>query len=105
MPSPLRHLVLFSFCPDLTSEAVAEAVERFSDLAASIEEVRCYEWGNEVSPEGLAQGYTHCFLLSFDDAAGRDRYLVHPLHLAFVDSIRPLLTQALVADFVDQGKR
>lgn len=103
MTNPLRHVVLFTFRPDLDADKISEAVGKFSALAREIDVVRQFEWGENVSPEGLGQGYTHCFFLSFDDAAARDEYLNHPAHQIFVAYVQPLLAQALVVDFSDQG--
>lgn len=99
MSQPLRHLVLFSFRDELSAEEVSQAVARFAALPSQIPAVQAFEWGENVSPEDLNHGYTHCFLLTYADAAARDAYLVHPAHEAFVDFIKPLLTQALVVDF------
>ena len=40
--------------------------------------IRDYEWGTNVSPEGMAQGFTHCFLLTFASAADRDASIGPP---------------------------
>lgn len=61
--------------------------------------MRGFEWGTNVSPENLANGFTHCFIVSFDDAAGRDVYLPHPAHKAFVAMAGQLIEKALVVDF------
>jgi ABC-type glycerol-3-phosphate transport system permease component len=50
----------------------------------------------DVSPEGIAHGYTHCFLLTFASATDRDAF---PAHQAFVASLQPVLEQALVIDY------
>ena len=78
----IRHLVLVRFDPG-TPEAERDAV--FADLAAlrgTVPGLRAFAGGPNVSPEGLAQGYTHAFTVEFDDAAARDAYLVHPAHQA-----------------------
>jgi hypothetical protein len=51
------------------------------------------------SPEGLAQGFTHCFLVTFQSTADRDAYLPHAAHQAFVAKIKPVLEKALVVDY------
>ena len=38
-------------------------------------------------------------MLSFDDAAGRDTYLPHPAHLAFVERLKTVLAAVLVIDY------
>jgi hypothetical protein len=95
----LRHIVLFRFRADVPAAQVDALVAAFAALPAVIDAVRTLEWGLDNSPEALAQGFTHGFVLTFADAAGRDRYLQHPAHLAFVAQVKPALAQALVFDF------
>ncbi|WP_294001390.1 Dabb family protein [Sphaerotilus sp.] len=99
----LRHLVLLKFKPDTTPAAIADITAAFHALPAAIDTVRALESGTDVSPEGLARGYTHAFLLTFDDAAGRDHYLPHPAHQAFVARLQPLLDDVLVLDYTTSG--
>ena len=99
----LRHVVLFAFQATADRTAVAEAEAAFAQLPRQIDLIRDYEWGTNVSPEGIAQGFTHCFLLTFASAADRDAYLVHPAHQAFVASLQPVLEKALVIDYWVHG--
>lgn len=95
----IRHLVLLRFKPEATAPQVAAIVDAFAALREQIGGVRTLEHGTDVSPEGLARGYTHAFLLSFDDAAARDAYLPHPAHQAFVAQLQPALAEVLVFDY------
>ncbi|MFM7851875.1 MAG: Dabb family protein, partial [Flammeovirgaceae bacterium] len=45
------------------------------------------------------QGFTHCFLVTFRDEAGRAAYLPHAEHLKFVDLVKPRLEGVLVVDY------
>ena len=95
----LRHIVLFAFKATSTPEEIAAICTHFARLPQEIEVVRGFEWGLDVSPEGIQQGFTHCFLLTFDSAGDRDTYLVHPAHQAFVAAGSPHFSQALVVDY------
>ncbi|HEY9103643.1 Dabb family protein [Chitinimonas sp.] len=95
--APLRHIVLFAFKP---GAPLADLLAQFAALPAQIAEIRSYEHGTDVSPENLAQGYTHVFLLTFDDAADLGLYLNHPAHVAFVGEVQPWLEKALVFDYL-----
>jgi Stress responsive A/B Barrel Domain len=96
----LRHVVLFAFKPTATRTDIAKIEAAFAALPRQIREVRGFEWGTNVSPENLANGFTHCFVVTFADAAGRDAYLPHPAHKAFVAMAGPSIDKALVVDFV-----
>lgn len=100
--SVLRHVVLFKFKDTSTPEQIKEVENAFSALKGKINTIIDYEWGTNVSPENLAQGFTHCFLVSFKDAAGRDFYLPHSAHKEFGKILGPHLDKALVVDFVSK---
>ena len=95
----LRHLVLFKYQPHASPAAIAALEAAFCALAQQVPTLRALEWGADVSPEGLAKGFQRAFLLSFDDAAGRDAYLPHPAHQTFVAQAQPLLEDVLVIDY------
>jgi hypothetical protein len=95
----LRHVVLFAF-NDAAGPADIRAVEHaFAALPRQIAEIDAFEWGTDVSVEHLADGYTHCFLVTFASASDRDSYLVHAAHQAFVARLQPHLARALVIDY------
>lgn len=58
-----------------------------------------FEWGTDNSPEGLAQGFSHCFLVTLKSEKDRDAYLPHAAHQKFVEKMKPLLDKALVVDY------
>ncbi len=95
----LRHVVLFGFKPEASGAQIADVTERFRALKALIPGVEAFECGTDVSPEGLGQGHTHCFTLTFASEAARDAYLPHPHHQAFVAWIGPIVAKALVVDY------
>lgn len=96
----LRHVVLIKFKEDATPAQVKEVEDAFSALPGKIRSIVSYEWGTNISPENLAQGFTHCFLVTFKNAADRDGYLVHPAHKDFGKILGPYKDKVLVIDFV-----
>ncbi len=98
--APYRHVVLFKFKDSATADQVRGLENAFADLAKKIDSVRSFEWGTNVSPEGLNEGFTHCFLVTFDNKAGLDSYLPHAAHQAFVARLKPLLDKVCVVDYV-----
>ena len=95
----LRHVVLFKFKPDATKEQIHEIEAAFAKLPTKIDVIKSFEWGTDNSPEMLAQGYTHCFLVTFADEKGREVYLPHPEHKKFVELALPRVESALVVDY------
>jgi hypothetical protein len=99
----LRHVVLIRFKEDAPPAAIRGVEAAFVALKDKIEAIEALEWGTNCSPEGKAQGFTHCFFLTFASAAERDAYLPHPDHQAFSTLLRPQVDQVLVVDYVPGG--
>ena len=95
----LRHAVFFSFKEESSEEDVAGVVDAFRELPSKISEIIDFEWGPNNSPEGLDDGFTHCFLLTFANEAGRAAYLPHEAHKAFGDVLRPHMAKVFVIDY------
>ena len=95
----LRHVVMFKFKDSATPEQIKEVEEAFAALPKKIPTILDFEWGTNNSPEGLNQGLTHCFLLTFKDDAGRKVYLPHPAHKAFGKLLHPILDKVVVIDY------
>lgn len=97
--SVLRHVVLFGFKPTSSPEDVQKIVEAFGALKGKISEIKDFEWGVNSSPEGLNQGLTHAFTVTFHSDADRDAYLPHPAHKEFVELLGPHLDKVTVLDY------
>ena len=95
----LRHIVLLSFTETATPTRLQAIEQAFAALSPESAEIKGFEWGTDVSVEHLADGYTHCFLVTFASASDRDTYLVHPAHQAFAAGLQPHLAKALVIDY------
>ena len=98
----IRHVVHFKFKTEATTEQIKKVTNEFAALKGKIDVIQSLEWGTDISPEGLGKGYTHCWLVTFKNAADRDAYLIHPAHKAFVEILKPVLDDALVVDFSPQ---
>jgi lysophospholipase L1-like esterase len=96
--SVVRHIVLFQFKESVPQAEVDSIFKAFNQLPEKIDVITSLESGTNVSPENLAQGYTHAFIVSFASEKDRDTYLPHPAHKAFVKTIDGKLEQVLVFD-------
>ena len=97
--APLFHVVHFKFKAGATPEQIQKVEKEFAALKTKIEVVQTLDAGTNVSPEGLADGFTHCWVLTFKNEKDRDTYLHHPAHVAFVEILKPVLEKPLVVDF------
>ena len=92
----MKHVVICAFIDGLDPSAI---IADFASLATTVPSVQALEHGPNVSPEGLDDGFTHCFTVTFANAAARDEYLVDPAHVAFVERFQPTLAKILVIDY------
>lgn len=95
----LRHAVFFKFKDGSSDDDVEKVVAAFDALPKKINSITGYERGKNVSKLGFDDGFTHCFLLTFRDEAGRAKYLPHPDHKAFGAVLRPHLDKVFVVDY------
>ncbi|WDQ19334.1 Dabb family protein [Rhodopirellula sp. P2] len=95
----LRHVVMFGFKETSSAAEVQVVVDAFRNLPNEIPEISGFEFGTNNSPEGLNDGLTHCFLVTFESEADREAYLPHPAHKAFVEVLKPHLEKVVVIDY------
>jgi len=99
--SSYRHIVIFKFKADASAEKVQGVIEAFKALPAKLPAIQAFEWGTNVSPEGLDQGFTHVFTLTFASKEALEKqYLHEPAHQEFVAMLDGVLEKALVVDYV-----
>lgn len=92
-------MVLFKFKDSSTPADVKKIEEAFKALPKKIKTITAFEWGTNNSPEGLNQGLTHCFFVSFASEKDRNDYLPHPDHKAFVEIAGPHIDKVTVVDY------
>ena len=96
----LRHVVMFQFKEGTTPEQIKAIEDKFRSLPARIPEIKQFEWGTIVGNRGANDGLTHCFLVTFENAAGREVYLPHPAHKEFVKLVGPSVEKVKVIDYI-----
>ena len=95
----LRHVVMFKFKDTATPANIKTVEDAFAQLPKKITTIKSYEWGINSSPEGLNQGLTHCFILTFTSDKDRNDYIVNPAHKEFGKILGPFLDKVTVVDF------
>ncbi len=99
----VRHIVLFAYKEIARLDDIKELHRRFTALPGLIKEIEAFEWGINISPENLNEGYTDAYVLTFGNLQRRDSYLIHPDHQAFSAFAGPLLEKVLVFDYETEG--
>jgi len=95
----LRHVVMFGFKESSSDAEIQKVVDAFAALPQKIPQIADFEYGTNNSPEGLNDGLTHCFLVSFESEEDRSIYLPHPAHKEFVEILKPHLEKVVVIDY------
>lgn len=98
-PGNVRHIVAFKFKEGTTGQQIAAMEKDFRALQTKIPGIVSFEHGENNSPEGLDQGFTHVYVVTFKNEKARDAYLPHPKHKEFVGILKPILEDVFVVDF------
>jgi len=98
--SVYRHVVMFQFKEEVSKTQITEVEDAFMALPGEIDTIVDIEFGTNVSPEGLNDGLTHCFLVTFKNKAGLEVYLPHAAHQKFVELVKARLEKVMVIDYV-----
>lgn len=96
----LRHVVLFKFKESATRNDINKIENAFRILATEqVPQVRSFEAGVHLGKESLNQGFTHAFVLTFDNEQDRDTYMAHDHHKAFVRLQQGIVDNKIVLAF------
>ena len=95
----LKHVVLFTFKASSSKASVDSVVKAFNHLYGTVPQVKNMEWGLNMSPEHLDQGFTHCFSLTFSNEKDLADYQLHPAHKAFQTILKPHMDKVFVVDY------
>ncbi|MGL6415505.1 Dabb family protein [Aeromonas veronii] len=99
----IRHILLIAFKPGTQSARIDAVRNAFLAIPHQVSGVIAVEWGENDSPEGRDDGFTHSVLMTFADEAARQRYLPHPDHDALKAIFRPVLERIIVLDYTLQA--
>lgn len=87
---PTRHIVLIKVRPDVPERDVQQAFDALAALKGQIPGLIGFTAGPNNSPEGRTLGFTHGFVMDFQDAAARDAYLPDPRHREAASGLRAI---------------
>lgn len=95
----VKHIALLKFKAGTSQEQIDQLFDQLLDVTETIPGIEDYVSGVNSSPEGLNQGFTHGFIMTFTDAAARDAYLPHPEHERLKAVLLPHVDSVIVFDF------
>ena len=95
----VRHFGMFQFKDGISASQIDNCFAEMKGMIGKIPGLLAMENGPYESGEGLNDGFTHGFIMSFDTPASRDAYLPHPEHERVRDIVVPCLERVVVFDF------
>jgi hypothetical protein len=95
----VKHVALLKFKEGTTPEQIDDVFSQLLDVSENVPGIDDYVSGPNNSPEGLSEGFTHGFVMTFHDAAARDAYLTHTDHERFKSNALPVIDKVIVFDF------
>ncbi|OJD35616.1 stress responsive a b barrel domain-containing protein [Diplodia corticola] len=101
------HIVQFGFKPNVPEDKIADICHQLVSLkdkcihpTSQKPYIKSAIGGRNDSPEGMAGGVTHAFMMEFESDEDRKYYLENdPAHLGFVGGVKDLVATARVVDF------
>jgi len=90
---------MFQFKEGVSNTEIDNCFATMKAMVGKITGLLEMEHGPYDSAEGLNDGYTHGFIMTFDSPESRDAYLPHPIHENVKDLVVPKLERVAVFDF------
>lgn len=95
----IRHIILFTFTEESTSEQVQLVAQKFLGMVDTVEGVNNVVWGKNTSTKGKNKGYEYCMQMDLVDDEALDRYNNHDEHKAVKKLQKSIVEQKLVFDY------
>ena len=95
----VKHYGCFEFKPGTSDATIAECFSSMKSMVGVIPGLVDFYYGPYDSAEGLNEGYTHGFIMTFESPTARDEYLPHPKHEEVKLVVVPNLERLVVFDF------
>jgi len=95
----VKHYGVFQFKPQVTPAQIKNCFAEMQGMVGRIPGLLDFSCGPYDSAEGLNDGFTHGFIMTFESPAARDAYLPHPEHERVKQIVVPCLERVIVFDF------
>ncbi|KAK9175639.1 hypothetical protein WN944_027646 [Citrus x changshan-huyou] len=92
-----KHLVIVKFKEGVVVEDIVKGMKK---LVSEIDSVKSFEWGQDVEgQEMLRQGFTHAFLMTFNEKEDYTTFASHPSHVEFSATFSAAIEKIVLLDF------
>jgi hypothetical protein len=90
---------MMAFKPATEAAEIERLIGHYRSLPGEIQTMKHFEWGPEGGVSTNTEGFTHCFISTFEKLDHVRDYGPHAAHRAFVEALQPSLQKILVFDF------
>lgn len=95
----VKHYGVFQFKEGITAEQIENCFAKMQGMVGQIPGLLDMVNGPYDSAEGLNDGFTHGFIMTFESPEARDAYLPHSVHERVKEVVVPCLERVVVFDF------
>lgn len=95
----VKHFGVFEFQEDISPQQIEKCFAAMHGMVGEIPGLLEMIHGPYDSAEGLNDGFTHGFIMTFESPEARDAYLPHPVHERVKEIVVPCLKRVIVFDF------
>ena len=95
----VKHFGVFEFRPEISAEQINSCFTALCSMVGRIPGLLEIIHGPYNSAEGLNDGFSHGFIMTFESPQARDAYLPHPEHERVKQIVVPCLKRVVVFDF------
>ena len=95
----VKHYGVFQFKSEVSADEVSECFSRMQAMVGSIPGLLDFHFGPYDSSEGMNEGFTHGFIMTFESPQAREEYLPHEHHERVKEFVVPKLERVIVFDF------
>jgi hypothetical protein len=93
----IRHIVLFKFKDDVSSQEREAFIARLKRLPEQIAEIKEFEVGQDITR--APRSYDLALVAVYEDEAALRRYAEHPDHLPVVEQSRKICQHIVAVDY------
>lgn len=97
--SSVKHFGVFQFKDHITPAQIDRCFASMHAMVGEIPGLTEMVHGPYKSDEGLNDGFSHGFIMTFESPEARDAYLPHPVHERVKEIVVPCLERVIVFDF------
>lgn len=95
----VKHALFVKFKESATEDEINDAIAALEKLPSQCDSIKAFEWGKNNSSEKHDEGFTHCFMFTFDDVDGLKKYAATPEHKEVVGKVVGVAEKGRVLDF------